>query len=505
MTASVYPDASPLPQTLERPRGISSLVLAAVIIPCVVAAFAAFSDTLWHWFLIPVTLCGILVGADALDWVRGRVGVFDPVGIIGLLGLHFFWLAPLLHVYRDVWMPEVIPPDDWTTWIGWMALWNAGGLVLYRVGRRFFARDLHPRTDTSWQIEPHLFWIAVTAVLVISALGQFFVYLQYGGILGYITSIVAGLSGMEAVQGMGWLLTLVETFPTFAIIAWVVYARDKEFARSWVIIGLVLLLFFTLKMLFGGLRGSRGHTIWGLLSAVGIIHFWIRPIPRKFFLLGGALLFVFMYGYGLFKAGGLDALQAIGDEQVREDIIAQSGRNLDYVILGDLGRSDVQAYVLYKLSLPDSDFEYARGRTYIGGLVSIVPSALWQNRPLSKLKEGTELIYGAGTFAPNEFWSSRQYGLAGEAMLNFGVLAVPVAFLVFGLVVGRVQQLQRQWRSYDARWFLFPALSVTCFVLLASDSDNITLILLQQVAIPGLFLWVVTRRIPAGSASGADT
>ncbi len=40
--------------------------------------------------------------------------------------------------------------------------------------------------------------------------------------------------------------------------------------------------YFLLKLLFGGLRGSRTITVFGLFWIAGAIHIWIRPVPRKF-------------------------------------------------------------------------------------------------------------------------------------------------------------------------------------------------------------------------------
>lgn len=471
----------------------SSFFFATLLALGIVGGFAAVSESSRHWFLIPVFVCGILIGGDALDWLRGRLDVFDAAGLVGLLGFHFFFLAPLLHVTRDYWMPEIVPPADWREWIGYMAGLNAIGLLVYLGARRGFKRDKRPLTNqTIWQIEPQRFWIIITLALATSALLQIWIYTRFGGIAGYITAIVEP-SGTGAAQGLGWLFTLAETFPLFSIMAWAVYAREKKIGRSWWAILLVLLAYFVIALLFGGLRGSRSNTIWGLLCAVGIIHAWIRPFPRKLILIGGVLFFLFMYFYGFFKAAGLEGLQAIGDADTRDQIIAVSGRNLDYVILGDLGRSDVQAYVLYRLSQPDSDYEYAWGRTYLGGIVSVIPSALWPDRPLTKVKEGTEVLYGAGTYQANEFWSSRQYGLSGEAMLNFGAVGVLVAFLVFALIVSRVQRFRLGKSSNDSRLLVFPALAISCLVIVATDSDNLMLYLFKQLFIPFTILLLSVR------------
>jgi hypothetical protein len=85
----------------------------------ILAEFLPRSEQFLHWFVIPVTLSGILIGIDAIDWWRGRFNIFDPVGILGLLGFHFFFLAPLLHVRWDSWLePWYTPPADWRPFVG---------------------------------------------------------------------------------------------------------------------------------------------------------------------------------------------------------------------------------------------------------------------------------------------------------------------------------------------------------------------------------------------------
>ena len=85
--------------------GTSSLQLSFLFCVLTLAGFLLASEKVEHWFVIPVLLCGVIIGIDAIDWFRGRVGMFDPAGIIGLLGVYFFFLAPLLHVVWDVWLP----------------------------------------------------------------------------------------------------------------------------------------------------------------------------------------------------------------------------------------------------------------------------------------------------------------------------------------------------------------------------------------------------------------
>src|SRR5437588_10852622 len=87
------------PSGVRRRIDVGSLLISSYLCILTVIGFVVASDRFLHWFVLPVACCGALIGIDAVDWLRGRVHLLDPVGILGLYGLHFFFLAPLLHVY----------------------------------------------------------------------------------------------------------------------------------------------------------------------------------------------------------------------------------------------------------------------------------------------------------------------------------------------------------------------------------------------------------------------
>lgn len=132
---------------------LTSLLISLSFCTLTVCGFLIASAPMAHWFVVPVWLCGVLIGRDAVDWFRGRVSLFDPAGIIGLIGVHFLFLAPLLHVAWDSWMLYVEPPPDWRPWLGGMAVVNAAGLLLYRAAREKGRRTRpapRPPPDAGW-------------------------------------------------------------------------------------------------------------------------------------------------------------------------------------------------------------------------------------------------------------------------------------------------------------------------------------------------------------------
>ena len=448
-----------------------SFVFSAVF--CTVTATVLAWNQEPHWYIFPVLVCGILIGRDAADWVRGRVSLFDPAGIIGLLGVHFFFLAPLLHATWDIWIPYIDPPAHWRDWLGGMALLNAAGLVLYRVARTRVARARAPQfTATLWQIDPARLAVMAAVGLMVSGAAQAWVYATQGGISGYVESFTQsiGRPGESALGGLGLVFMVSEAFPIVAMIAFAVWARWTGRGRGWITLVLVLTAYFVLKMLFGGLRGSRMNTIYGLVWAVAIIHLWLRPLSKKFIFAGLAFLLVFMYVYGFYKDLGSE-VSLVSDPGAMGEYGAELHRTFTGMVLGDLARADIQAFILYRLWDHDEDQQYGWGRTYLGSLALLIPRQIWPNRPLTKVFEGTELLWGRGSYDEDDWVSTYVYGLAGETMLNFGPAAVPFAYLLFGLVVGRLQRFLGRLRPGDARLLLYPFLLILCMSALVLDSE----------------------------------
>jgi hypothetical protein len=449
------------------------------------------SEQTVHWFVIPVLFCGVLIGCDAVDWFRGRLSLFDPAGIIGLAGVHFFFLAPLLHVAWDSWMRYIVPPPDWRDWLGGMAIVNAVGLVFYRCAKRRAALwGKRTGKETVWRLNRKPLLWGGGCGLMLSATLQIWIYAQHGGITGYIDTFTRALQedSSTAFQGMGWIFMLSESFPIVGMVYFAVYAGRSRTAKTWLVISLALLAFFVLQMLFGGLRGSRSNTIWALFWAAGIIHFWIRPLNRTFVFVGICFLVFFMYLYGFYKDLGGYAWTAFEAGTIPAEANLKTRRTLDGLILRDLGRADVQAFLLYRLLRPDVDYQYVLGGTYLASATLLIPRAIWHDRPSGKVKAGTEAQYGVGSYDENKWRSSLVYGLAGETMLNFGPIAVPFAYLIFGVVVGRLQRFFLKLHHRDTRLLLYPFLVSLCFSFLQSDSDNLLFNFIKDGFVPILVI-----------------
>jgi hypothetical protein len=204
-----------------------------------------------------------------------------------------------------------------------------------------------------------------------------------------------------------------------------------------------------------------------------------------------------MYFYGFYKSIDTESLlEAARDRESRLVFEDKTKRNLAWLMLTDFGRSDVQAILLYKITTPASDYQYAWGRTYLGGLASIVPRAIWPDRPYTKIMEATEALRGRGSYIPFVAQTNIVFGLAGEAMLNFGPAGVPLAFILLGFIVGKTRALIKNLQSPDSRRLLLPILVVACFVTLIADSDNLFPFLFRFSTMPFLLIRLSSNIMP---------
>jgi hypothetical protein len=473
---------------------ISSAIVALFLILIADTLLMLSSDQYQHWFLIPISICGVLIGIDAVDWVRGRIDIYDPVGIIGLIGVHFFYVAPLLHLHWDTWVIDSAPPPDWRTWFGYMGFLNVAGLVLYRLGRSAFAPKINA-PKSFWKIDKSRFRVVLPVFVLISTIAQAGVYAKFGGIAAYMDS---RLQDPDAWVGMGWIFMISESAPILIAFFLVVHLQQQRVSWHRAFLGLVLL--FGVQMYFGGLRGSRSETVELFFWVVGCIHYMVRPVPRKLIFAGFAFLMVFLYFYAFYKAMGADATQALtGSESDREYIARTKHKTFRGLVLGDLARADIHAYILYRLVNDGEDFDYAKGRTYLGALAIWIPRFILPDRPDTKVKEGTLIQTGSG-WDPN-YVSSHVYGLAAEAMLNFGPIAAPLSYGVFGLLIGWLRRAIARLPTGDARFLLAPLGAYMCLGILLGDSDNATFGLAKNGLLPFLVIALSTIKFKRKTAA----
>ena len=281
-------------QILNRNAIFGSAILCASVLVC----FLLLSPACRHWFAIPVLLCGILITRDAVRWCFSDRCTFDTEGLIGIVGFNFFFFSPLVMIASDFGLAYVMPPPAWQPLVGMMACYNFVGIAIYQFARRLqLAASLSPKIRTVWSPAPQSAWV-LGAGLLVALTAQAVVYAKMGGISGYISAQDPDGQSME---GMGKLLMFGDAFALclmcFLFIKW----AKRRYTPRPVVLFFVFVMLLILQFFCGGLRGSRATIMWNFLLMIAAVHFYVRPVPKKWLLAAGSLGLVFASVYCVYK------------------------------------------------------------------------------------------------------------------------------------------------------------------------------------------------------------
>jgi hypothetical protein len=471
----------------ESSRG--DYAIAAAGVGALVLTSLWWSQAVAHWFLLPVMACGILSGVDIVRWLRGRLDLFDPKTVIACLAFYGFFAAPILHVVWDRFGVgyDLLLFGDRRPWLGAMAALCALGLMGYRGAHNLvFSRTKPPAT--AWEFDPKKFYPVFAFFLFISVVGAGVYLWQLGGVLKEVESFETDPS---AFVGKGWLLVFAWPLSILSFIVLVIAWTDqqKKIRRHLMTALLLLSAVGILHFLLMGWRGSRSATIWALFWMAGIIHYRFRKLSRGIVAGGVILLIVFMYFYGFYKEQGRAGFEVLSSPAMW---LQPRGYQRDFkgLLLGDLARADSNAFILHNLIKDPADYDYRWGLTYVGSLAVLIPRNFWPDRPEFKVEAGTEAQLGKAT----PWRSARVYGLAGEALLNFGPAGVPCMFTLFGGLLGWYRRKVGSWTASDSRMFLAPFFATLFVAGLVSDSDNLVFAVITEGTLVLAAVFLASKR-----------
>ena len=473
------------------PRYILNASLLNIGVTCV---FLALDSRFLHWFVLPTTVCGVVCLSSLLGAVKQEQLFTDPSLLGSVLGYHHTYLAPMLLVYWDYRIIALpIQPDDFRPWLGRLACINLVGItILIYVFLHVVKSPANTKLRRTWVINRSRLVLSGMLVILASVAMQVYVYSDFGGVSGYVDKF---LYDRDAWTNKGALLVIAESAPLMAVLI-LGCLRQKRMRRervrrtSWHLLVVCGLGFLVLQILFGGLRGSRSNIVVNCFFAAGIVHQVFRPLSKRAIICLGIAAVAFSYYYVFFKDFGYEGVSAAISLEGRESLLSQSGRSTESLVISDLSRSDMQAFIVQQLA-NGQDVDLARGRTYVGALSLLIPRVIWPDRPPAKLKWTTELENGPGSYG-RVFPSTRVCGQLGEAMVNFGYLGVPISFAFMGFVLGKVSALSRRLWITDARRMLLPGMVLASVCMVIQDSDNFLYFIVQYLAIPWTIVWIST-------------
>ena len=463
------------------------------------------SPNVFHWMLLPIFVCGVLIGADVSVWLRQKISLFDPKGLIGFAGFLHFVVAPPLILYYEAEGPEHYMVENWRPLLGTMAVLNMVGLLLYR----FFEAKAYQRPTRSEYFFRALNFqktvLRLPYILVFLVFAYFFFSIRAGGLRGLILQERQGEMG-GGLTGFGPIMVLRYSLPIVLFIVITIFHGQREQQRQSYFLYLFLFAGFALfHFLTVGIRGSRSATLYGVFWAGCLIHLYWKRIKMKWVLLSVIPLVLFVYLYAFYKEVGIRFLDIFRGAASVKSLEYETGRTFGTLLISDMSRARVQAAMLDVLTKKPWEYRYRLGSTYLTSVVPYIPRKLWPSKPMDsgKIIAGTELFYGPGSHSPAVYITfsggaraTAIYGLAGEAMLNFGVAAVPIVFAIYGFVVGKIRRRMHSYLSGDIRLLTSPFLAILCVILFTHDMTNVVAVSLFYWFVPALMIYLISDKRP---------
>ncbi|SCF29470.1 hypothetical protein [Micromonospora mirobrigensis] len=502
MTAPTAPPLVPVRTALPgqappppRRRSASDGIIATALVAVLGLVLVLWVPNLRHWLMVPLTLSGMLIGVDVVRWFRPGTDVFEPRACAGLLGFQFLYVAPVLHISLNTWSADIYDAPYWPDAIGAFAVLNVVGLSIYRLVLAVPRRARGRRQGPGRRLNPGAFYLIGTVAALFSLATFGYEVVMFGGVSGFVAAMTDRVHQPD-LTGMGSFIIVAEAFPTI-IFALALVRWRRALSRS-AALTILLMLALTLTQFFvGGLKGSRSTTLWPILLCLIMIHLTVRRIGRRPLAVVALIVFAFMYVYGFYKSGGVDAVKEFGATGRASSVESQTGRDLPLLLTEDLGRADIQSVILYRQL--HSDFEPVSGVTYLSAVLRYIPRSIRPTGVETKVDVGSRVLYNP-LYTAGEGPSSKVYGMAGEGMLNFGLVGGLLAFAAFGLVVRFVGDYYESARQgVDLVPKLLAPMAWALVNANGADLDNLLDFLLKYAA-PLALVVLLAREAPDRTA-----
>lgn len=395
-----------------------------------------------HPFALFGSLNAALLAPIIRRWLNNKMGFFHPLGLFAVYGVHMFFVVPILWILTGASMPPWLnnPPD----WRVWFFLTNL--LYLPTVFSALFltvSSRQHGSSNEAITCEANRYLGAVIVLaipmLIISLLIWIYTLWSHGGINGLILihyrSVFLGEHNLS--KGLGVFMFASGWVSVLLALCYVGLTKLKKrnenqhFDLKHLLIWTGLTSIFSIQLWFG----SRSSLLFTIISIMALHEGLGWKIQTRKFVSYILFLFLpFLFLWGFYKDLGREFIEYMKNAQFHQ-IVAESRRSWSTLIMGDLTRMDIQSYLLFKYLDDNPTYRLRWGKTYIYSLVyGTIPRAIWKDKPDApeRVNAGTDLLFFEGAHKISK--SSRVYGLAGEGLLNFGVLGfmfLPLLWIFF--------------------------------------------------------------------------
>lgn len=431
----------------------------------------------YTYFFLQFNFCFILLERLISKSVALGSSFFFPLPITCFILFISLVLAPIVSLGEKTYLFLAPREIEWEKWLFFLSiLYSMGVYIFYIIISRVLKNRLYEKDIFDDSIINRKNFIIVSSFFLgISFLAQILIFLKFGGISGYLNSWT---EDKESFSGLGLWYMLAEPFPLIFLIFLLVIIGKQRILRNkykWIIF--IFILFFLSKLIFGGFRGSRSNTIWGLFWFAGIVHIYLFKLKKIHYFLGGLFLVVFMSVYSVYKTYGIDSFS--GQYSIK-DTNRYDGNPLVEIYLGDFSRTTINAFQIAQIQDINA-YDYKLGQTYFYTLTMVFPFFKDFYTGYNKNSAGYEIITSSKVNpVVDDYHNSRVFGLYGEGILNFGPVISILIFGLFGYIVAKLDNWSRNYLYDKVYVFFIPFLANLSFVMLVADSDNVIFFLFKN-------------------------
>ncbi|WP_157314426.1 hypothetical protein [Chitinibacter sp. GC72] len=463
------------------------LSLFFAIIYLVFSSEKEFEPLIFLSMLASVSICIV----PLTEWLTSKRHILDPLPLFCMFSLHFVVFSPFLQYSMDFY-PYLFWDDKNESFVKYWFLFAAVmTVIVVWVARKNAILPMSMRGNQSlFRLDKSVLSV-LCILLIVAVVAKCLVVLKFGGIGGLLSAyedrLSVGVSSYNPLSGIGPVVYIGDSIPVLVALAMTFYFKNREPSVSTLF--LAFLIFGIISLLVVGLTGSRSNFIYTVFFAFSYVALIVKRLNLKWIFLGVLLIFVFMNVYMAYKFGGVEALF---DEGKRQEIMInrQIENPLAFVAMRDFGRMDVQVTAMREVAL--EDYPLSLGRSYIGGLASVIPSALFPNRPDSFTKEKTEIVF-PGMAHVDEIETNLVFGGYGEAFVNFGYAAILLA-IPFGFLIGSFSRKFYVSSHAPRDLALYPAYSILPIAILIYDSNSLMYFSMQFVLMPIIITYFNSKK-----------
>jgi len=383
-------------------------------------------------------------------------------------------------------------PQDSTAVMLWFLL-SIAGVWFLKFSLDVAQRRLVTREVTSYGrpgVTAGAFFFALASLATL-----LFIYVKLGGYAKilelYDDRLQTSVTDYDPLGGLGILQALANTAPLWVFVCLTLRPRCGKLMKAFAFVQLGVL-----GWLSSGVFGNRQGIIFVYIFAALLYHFLVAPISRRTAKTTAALLAVVALALMPLKFGiDYSNLGEMAENFADQRALELSMGPVSFFLFRDLSRFDVQAQTIK--TVMKTSYDLPMGRSFAGAAASIVPKAIWDDRPTTFAHEKSEIVSDVESSGDDE--TTLLFGMPGEFLANFGLIGYVLAFGFPALLLVAVNALSgsrhRKWLPlkivlmplpflfflfdsnviayYVVRWIVLFALPMA-FVLRFADRGNET-------------------------------